>query len=396
MKYLFHRDESSYDSNTKQFIFTCTDNLHNPTRLVLDDVVFKASTMTPNTAYPQTIYLRSDALTDMIQTNHTQEVKTDGTKRRSNIIAVLNQYMLGRYELRQTRQHRFKIDKHRVNKVFDFSFTDNLSPLGDYVGGVTDADILALQNSNEITFIVDMNEPGDVINTSSQNASVGDNISQIHDKHTGLITYATGYGSILYTDLNANMRGITGDPSTSWEYMTESSSANNPPHGTHGGITFCIKVSDPRENLEVLHKVGVMQIYIYGSVLQMNVGGGYNVISGTMEPGRVYIVQCWWDATIGGPPPWAFAWYTRVWDTVTSTMSSTTIISTTISSAAPKNYYISTAQSHIKSILGDFALHKNTESTRDTLVEFYKQHLDGTSPDPNAVDAEFQITLEIK
>jgi hypothetical protein len=85
-----------------------------------------------------------------------------------------------------------------------------------------------------------------------------------------------------------------------------------------------------------------------------------------------------------------------LYDTVAETMSSTTTVTITAPNTSIKTYAISTAQSHIKSILGDFAYHKNTESTRDTLVDFFKGHLSGAAPDPNAVDAEFQITLEIK
>jgi hypothetical protein len=88
-----------------------------------------------NTAYPQTIYLRSDAVTDMLRRNHTIEVKTTGSKRRSNVIAVLNMYELGRYELRKNRIYKFEVDKHRVNKIFDFTFTDNATPLGELVSG---------------------------------------------------------------------------------------------------------------------------------------------------------------------------------------------------------------------------------------------------------------------
>jgi hypothetical protein len=134
MKFLFHKDNAAYDVTSKQFTFTLTENLQNPTTLLLDDVVFKASTMI-NTAYPQTLYLRSNALTTMMTTNHTIEIKQNGSKRRSNIIAVLNMYELGRYELLKNRLYRFNIDKHRVNKIFDFTFTDNATPIGELVGG---------------------------------------------------------------------------------------------------------------------------------------------------------------------------------------------------------------------------------------------------------------------
>ena len=134
MKYLFHRDESVYDAATKEFTFTTSENLHNPTHLRLEDVTYRASTQSDH-LYPQTIYLRSNALTSMLRVNHTVEVRSDGSNRRSNIIAVLNQYTTGRYELRG--RYRFTIDPHRTNKVFDFTFTDGQTALGDFTGSGT-------------------------------------------------------------------------------------------------------------------------------------------------------------------------------------------------------------------------------------------------------------------
>ena len=134
MKYLFHRDESIYDAATKEFTFTTTDNLQNPTTLILEDIVYRASTQADH-LYPQTVYLRSNALTSMLKENHTVEIKSDGSNRSSNIIAVLNQYVTGRYELRGL--YRFKIDKHRMNRVFDFQFTDGTTALGDFTGSGT-------------------------------------------------------------------------------------------------------------------------------------------------------------------------------------------------------------------------------------------------------------------
>ena len=137
MKYLLHRDESTYDASKKEFTFTCTENLKNPTRLVLEDVHYRASTLADH-LYPQTIYVRSKAITEMLTKNHHVEIKADGSNRRSDVVAVLNQYETGRYELRRT--HRFPVDKHRVNKVFDFQFSDNATALGDYTGGGTGYD----------------------------------------------------------------------------------------------------------------------------------------------------------------------------------------------------------------------------------------------------------------
>ena len=134
MKYLFHRDESAYDAATKEFTFTTSENLLNPKFLKLEDVTYRASTVSDH-LYPQTIYLRSNALTSMLKVNHTVEVKSDGSNRSSNIIAVLNQYTTGRYELRG--KYRFTIDPHRTNKVFDFTFTDGTTALGDSTGSGT-------------------------------------------------------------------------------------------------------------------------------------------------------------------------------------------------------------------------------------------------------------------
>jgi hypothetical protein len=134
MKFLFHRDESTYNATKKDFTFTTSDNLNNPTTLRVEDVVYRASTQSDH-LYPQSIYLRSNALTAMLKHHHTVEIKSNGSNQRSNIIAVLNQYTTGRYELRGT--FRFTINPHRTNKVFDFQFTDGVTPLGDFTGSGT-------------------------------------------------------------------------------------------------------------------------------------------------------------------------------------------------------------------------------------------------------------------
>ena len=122
MKYLFHRSSSLHNNTDKIYNFTASENLKNPTTMILEDVVYRATTRA-DYLYPQTIYLRSDALTTMLKENHTVEVKSDGSNRSSNIIGVLTQTSFpGRYELRG--KYRFKIDPHRTNKIFEFTFTD--------------------------------------------------------------------------------------------------------------------------------------------------------------------------------------------------------------------------------------------------------------------------------
>ena len=92
MRFLFHQDQATYDETNKVYQFVCTENLHNPTILVLEDCVFRATTMTSNEDYPHTVYLRSKAITEMLQREHTQEVRGNGTKIRSTIVAVLTQF----------------------------------------------------------------------------------------------------------------------------------------------------------------------------------------------------------------------------------------------------------------------------------------------------------------
>ena len=390
---LFNRDESSYDADTKIFTFVCSESL-DATELILHDCVFRASTMANNDAYPHTLYLRSNALRDMQIREHTTQILNTGSKLRSNIICVLTSYDFGRYELKHPL--KLLIDKHR-SKKFDFQFTDNNTALGDYLqDGIPFSTISALHSSGEIIFFVDYN-PGTIINTSSQNASIGDDVDNFTSRlpGDGTVDFSlVGTSVIEYVALNSNLNGITGG--STWEGMA-TTNATNPNFTTESGFTFIVKFASPHEALEMLFKIGSIKIYQYNGFIQVHpaVSGGYSIVSPSLSANRIYVVQLWWSLTNGSGNNYDFSLSCRIYNKSADSMSSTT----TITYNADTNlmaYRISSAQTHIRSILGPFSVHKNTESTRNTIMTYFQEQIEGSSGDPDATDIEFNIGLKIK
>ena len=288
------------------------------------------------------------------------------------------------------------MNKHRTNKVFDFQFTDNVTALGNYEGGVAFNTLSDLHTAGEIIFLVDFSV-GTVKNLAGANASIGDSIGNMYSILPGgtTIDYTpVGSSVIEYVVLNSDVNGLSGD--STWEAIADQTNSNNPQFTTESGFTFLFKASS--ESLEMLHKIGSLKIYRYNGTIQVHpaVSGGYTVMSASLTNSRNYIVQLWWSMTNESGGTYDMALSCRVWNVSLETMSST-MIATFPNTPNFSAYRISSAQTHIRAVIGLFSVHKNTESTRNTIMEYFQDQSTGEeSGIPNAVDAEFNITLQIK
>ena len=150
MKFVFHSEDSQYDTDTKTWKFTMNERFHNPVELVLDNISFTPS----GTTRPNCIYVRSNALSRMIRTRHTVEVKS--YQQNSNIIAVLHETHDGRYSMRKARS--FPLQPNLSTKIIDFCFTDGNTRLsqGAEAGTTTQQTVNTLE------------EPLKVMNTNNQ------------------------------------------------------------------------------------------------------------------------------------------------------------------------------------------------------------------------------------
>ena len=97
MRYLLHHSDAVFDATTKRWLFTLDRRISNPRSIAISKCVFTAST---TTSYPSVIYMRSDALHNMIKSKHTVELKADNHENSSNVIAVLQEtHTTGRYSI---------------------------------------------------------------------------------------------------------------------------------------------------------------------------------------------------------------------------------------------------------------------------------------------------------
>lgn len=395
MRLLFHHDQASYDATNKIYNFTTSDNLQNPTQVVLQDCIYKATTMELEELYPHTIYLRSKALTDMQTQDHTTEVLSNGSKIRSTVIATLTHYAFGKYKLK--RRYTFPVNKHRTNKIFDFQFCDQFLALGNYVGGLTFSTLQDLHTAGEIIFFVDYSV-GTIKNTAGNNAAIGDSVGNIYSRLPGgtVIDFVPISPSVIeFVALNSEVNGITGD--NTWEAMADNTNGNNPNFTTESGMTFLLKTGT--DDLNMLFKIGTLKIYRYANKIQIHpaVGGGYSIISAIVVADNAdYVVQLWWSMENENSGVYEMTVSCRTYTPSTNRFSSTLTVGPFDHTPNFGAYRISSAQTHINETLGLFCVHKNTESTRNTLATYMIEKYDGESGIDNAVDAEFQIQLEVK
>ena len=132
MKYLLHYSDAVYDTATKKYTFTLDKRVANPRTVRINKCTFTAAT---STTYPSVVYVRSDALTAMTQIKHTVELKGSDHENNSNVIAVLEQTLVGHYALK-TKEIVLPVAGHTVHtRKFDLYFTDGSTVLDGQING---------------------------------------------------------------------------------------------------------------------------------------------------------------------------------------------------------------------------------------------------------------------
>ena len=118
MRFLLHHSDATYDSDTKTYWFTLAQRISNPTKLTVRKASYTAATATE---YPHAVYLRSDALSSMILSKHTVELKENHSQ--SNVLVVLHEtHSAARY--RSIYGDTWRTHKHLHTTRIDIQFTD--------------------------------------------------------------------------------------------------------------------------------------------------------------------------------------------------------------------------------------------------------------------------------
>ena len=132
MRYLLHHSDAVFEETSKRFLFTLDRRISNPRSIMITKCVFTASTAQ---TYPSVVYMRSNALHNMIKSKHTVELKADNHENSSNVIAVLQEtHTKGRYSIRE-RGVNLPVHGHTHVRQIDIYFTDGATVMDGVIAG---------------------------------------------------------------------------------------------------------------------------------------------------------------------------------------------------------------------------------------------------------------------
>ncbi len=193
MKYLLHYSDATYNSTTKKWLFTLDRRISNPRSIRISACTFTASTAD---CYPHVVYMRSDTLTQLCKIKHTIEVKGTDHENHSNVIAVLEQTLPGKYALKDKEGFLPVHGGTAHTRSFDIFFTDGDTILDGEVSTTTSS---ASGNDDDIEAIPDIKlwmdmEPSNLLDSAYANAeNFGDPVRYIYQNASSEVNTFTGY-----------------------------------------------------------------------------------------------------------------------------------------------------------------------------------------------------------
>ena len=234
VRILLHSADAVYNSATKKYTFELDKRIDRPVRISVQKAHYSAATAAE---YPLVVYLRSDALSSLIQSKHTIRLKNNNHEQTENILASLSEtHKMGRYAL-ENDSRTFPADPYRHLRTIDVFFTTNDSSMdataatggtgGATNAAVTDADIEAIGSDLLLWWDFD---PSRVLDSTFQPVStVGSSCLYYYNRSPapqGLL-FVNAYGNGLQLANCGSAKGVTRDGS--WESVADASSNNNPP-----------------------------------------------------------------------------------------------------------------------------------------------------------------------
>ncbi len=120
-KYLLHSENATFDATSKRWVFTLDRRISNPRVIRLAQASF--TTPGDTSPHPTVVYLRSTALSRMIQRKHTVSLRSTAHENDTNILAVLTEtHTRGRYAM--TAGRSFQVHKDSNERSIDVYFTN--------------------------------------------------------------------------------------------------------------------------------------------------------------------------------------------------------------------------------------------------------------------------------
>ena len=406
MRILVHSEDATYNPATKQWVFTLDRRISNPTRIVVQQCNYSASTATN---YPLTVYVRSSGLTNLSRVKHTVELKGADHEDNSDTVVVLHQTNhANRYEL--DRPFSFPVHGHLPQQVIDFSFCDGRTPLdGRYtpaaVPGVSSAQIDAWCTAGNIVFWMDMDRDGAVLNESTglqalADEDVGNVIARFPTDGTSTFTNSSS-GGLTWKPFNANTSGITEQVGGAWESAVDSTSPNFTDPDV-GSFIMLWRSPPSAGSFEVMWISNGLDLVLYqGSIQIRNSSNAYYVVVGGVLDDTDYIIKVSFEKK-GQVPNRDTHYCDYAVDLIKlsdNSVTSGSIIDLQHDFSIPTSKAYSSAQTHFEGYYGMTFMTTQDATVDAAVVNYIKQVYSGaaTEPvvDPDAVDASFQLELDI-
>ena len=122
VRLLLHSADATYDSSEKSYTFSLDRRIDRPTKLRVVKAHYSAATADE---HPLVVYLRSNALSSLIRSKHTLQLKNAQHEQPTNILCTLNEtHAQARYSMEKDARI-FQTDPHQILKEIDIRWSDN-------------------------------------------------------------------------------------------------------------------------------------------------------------------------------------------------------------------------------------------------------------------------------
>ena len=101
VRLLLHSSDATYDAVTKRYKFVLDERIRRPTQITVSKCTYANST---GAVHPLAVYLESQALSKLVQSKHTIQLKSQNHDHQTDVLAtLLETHTVGRYAQENTR-----------------------------------------------------------------------------------------------------------------------------------------------------------------------------------------------------------------------------------------------------------------------------------------------------
>ena len=401
MRYLLHHSDAVFEETSKRFLFTLDRRISNPRSIMITKCVFTASTAQ---TYPSVVYMRSNALHNMIKSKHTVELKADNHENSSNIIAVLQEtHTKGRYSITE-RGVNLPVHGHTHVRQIDIYFTDGATVMdgviaaGTVIGGGADDDTMEDLGSDLVLWIDPEYAP---LSAQSTLVTVDDeSVEYLRNRSPGsseILLVSNNTAQFVLTSFGET-KAVVGGPQSAWAAMSDSNGvavdATCSMHFTFRappGTAAQVIVNMPKD---------MFTIRWWNNDLQfLDNNGSWDTITATnfLTNSEWYVEVTNSDNDGDGTP--TFDWRFINLDDLDTVYTETTVGSVTEKSATA-DWLLSAANDHYTVAISSVAvLNTGGPNKRDTIMNWMISRYTTASseePPPPPQPATFMVELEVK